>query len=868
MADAGIVAAGRRRRFWLRAAAVAVLFVWALQTGISFAFQHSRFRAVLDERLGLAFGRPVHVGQYSFSLWQGPRLEADSISVEEDPRFGYEYFLRADSLAVRLRWQALLRGRIELGTLSFDRPSLNLVRNSDGQWNIEAWLPRPARNIEDSGPVTMRRPRLRRIEVDSGRVNFKRGAEKLPFAFVDVSGLLEETGGGRWRVQLDAEPFRAATALQRAGLLHVQGFLGGTSSRLRPADLELSWHEASLSDVLRLAYGYDHGVRGDLSVVLRARTEGAPWDLQGRLELSRIHGWDLASRADNPELNFQASARWLPEESRIEMADGLMETPASNLRASGILDWNVPEHSAAKTDTRIQLRSSGVQLSDLMAWVRAFRPGLAENLAATGQLGVNVVLDGWPPRVETGRLTTEGVSFASARSTVNAHVGIATIDLAPKRLHLLPAVVSLQGISSAVHVEAIVDEGGAWKTSLSAAGQTSNIRDALDTAALFGFRLPAGWRLAGPARFDLRWQGQPLPSFSQTLGSIETTDLSVRTPFLNEPITQIRGRLESTANQRRLVITSAEGFGTRWSGVVSRDRDAAQNDWQFSLKTDRLSLAEVSAWLDPRRRESLLERVLPFFGDSTSTAPVLPGVSGKGQLEIGQLNLGSVALGRFRASAVIDGRRIELADANAEFSGGNVEGSLRAELMAKPSYMVRAKFSRVNLAALTATQPGLAGEFSGTASGEITFETSGIGRASLLRALECRGRGSIENARLAGVDLPASLEQTQIQSGDTLFSRAAGQFTCDNQQVQFSDLHLEDFSENFAASGTVDFARALDLRVRMLPAGANDPAVGDDGTVSDTAAVNAADAAYHLTGPLLSFHISRIDQANEARLPR
>src|SRR4029077_21141390 len=125
-------------------------------------------------------GRPVEVRRYDFSLWGWPTLEAQSVTVSEDPRFGHEYFLRAESLTMRLRWQGLLRGRLEFGAFSFSRPSLNLVRDSNGNGNLAEWLPRPSAPTGAAAPVGPPLPpysplRFTRIEVNSGRINFKRG---------------------------------------------------------------------------------------------------------------------------------------------------------------------------------------------------------------------------------------------------------------------------------------------------------------------------------------------------------------------------------------------------------------------------------------------------------------------------------------------------------------------------------------------------------------------------------------------------------------------------------------------------------------------------------------------------------------------
>ena len=259
-----------RKRRWLRAALVVAGVMLSASWGLSRALQDGWARRSLLARLSASFGRPVEVGYFGFSLLSGLRFEAHTVSVAEDPRFGAEYFLRADELDASPRWAELLRGRFELGTLSFTNASLNLVRAADGHWNVESWLPpapHPApsgrRSGQPGGPHAA--VRLAHIEVDGGRINFKREVEKLPFALVDVSGSLDQDGAGRWNIDLQAHPARASVAVQDAGTLHLRGTVAGTSARLRPASLELFWEDASVADALRLASGGDHGVRGELA---------------------------------------------------------------------------------------------------------------------------------------------------------------------------------------------------------------------------------------------------------------------------------------------------------------------------------------------------------------------------------------------------------------------------------------------------------------------------------------------------------------------------------------------------------------------------------------------------------------------------
>src|SRR3984893_4776628 len=129
------------KRKWLRWIFILAAVLFAASLGLSRALRTGAARRYLIAHLEASFGRPVEVGRFYFSLLDGARLEANSITIAEDPRFGDEYFLRADTLRAGLRWSALLSGCFELATLFFWRPSRNLGPNGQGPGTIEQWLP-------------------------------------------------------------------------------------------------------------------------------------------------------------------------------------------------------------------------------------------------------------------------------------------------------------------------------------------------------------------------------------------------------------------------------------------------------------------------------------------------------------------------------------------------------------------------------------------------------------------------------------------------------------------------------------------------------------------------------------------------------
>src|SRR6202163_680182 len=289
------------KRKWLRGVLIGGVALFVAGFVFSRVLRAGGSRRYLIAHLAASFGRPVEVSWFDFSFLDGARIEAHFVSVSDDPHFGNEYFLRADTLTAGLRWTALLAGRFEFGSVSLSRPSLNLARDAEGHWNIERWLPpvsQPGARPGFVGPLAPSRDaqaaRPSRIDVDNGRINFKQGDIKSPFALVDVSGRVEQNGAGRWQLDLEARPMRAGVELQDIGTLRLRGSIAGTSARLQPAELILTWRAASLADTLRLVRQDDYGIRGQLAVDLNARiaprqssvtpgadSGGAQWSISG-----------------------------------------------------------------------------------------------------------------------------------------------------------------------------------------------------------------------------------------------------------------------------------------------------------------------------------------------------------------------------------------------------------------------------------------------------------------------------------------------------------------------------------------------------------------------------------------------------------
>jgi AsmA-like C-terminal region len=837
---------------WIKRVVLLLVLLWIASEAASLAVQHTGLRRVLTDRLQSAFGRPVDVRSYDFSVWDGFALEANSVVVQEDPRFGQEYFLRADSMAVRLRWVSLLGGRVEFGTLSLSHPSLNLVRNDRGAWNLTEWLPQPGAHPASPVPVGPAFPssalRFRRVEVDGGRINFKNGYEKLPFAFVDVKGTVETDRPGRWSMNLEATPWRAAVITQQAGTIHLSGDLGGTSSRLRPAVLNVSWTDASISDVLRLSTGNDAGIRGALALAVDARTgdNGDAWTLKAHALLQQIHRWDLAPRSDNPPLDLSATATWNPSAPSVEISRATLDAPHSHADATGSLNWaNEPQLAKRPAGpARVIFSDANMDMRDVLAWVTAFHSGMAPDLAVRGFAHTHAELSGWPPRLTSAVVSSPGIDFSAGALRRPAHLGALDLHYDRAIVTFPPVALALGAGDDAVRFESSLNPPRAATNTLHISANVSEVHNVLAAAGALGWNLARGWDVSGPARADLRWQGAQFPWREAPVGYISWgagPGVSVvRVPFLNQPIGGINAVTEWKPGSRHIALASAEAFGAHWTGSFDRrdnDLDTAR-DWQFSLAGDHLSAADLDRWLNPAWRESFIDRVLPFLASRNAAAAAPRSLRASGHIVLDQFALAPLAVRELQGDLEIDGRHLTFSNATGQFYGGEIAGTLEADLAGAPVYHANLDFSRVDAAALAAATPALAGVTAKLAGGQISITASGANRSDIFTSLACQGTARAISPRLLNVDLLNPEGSASPGAKSTQFTVADAAFSCAARKIDFQNLSLGlSLEVEATGSGTIDFSRNLDLRLQTHHGGSlNEDAATDSLRLTGTLA--------------------------------
>ncbi|HUN80818.1 MAG TPA: AsmA family protein, partial [Phycisphaerae bacterium] len=225
----------------------------------------NRYRKRVADSIGRALGRQVSVSGIELKILPRPGLVLSEFVVADDPSYGAEPMLRAATVTASIRLTSLWRGRLEIGTLDLDNPSLNLVRRPDGHWNLEELVERTSQVV--SAPTTKTRPESRPrfpyVEASAGRINFKLGLVKKAFAFTDADFALWLESEDQWRIRLKGRPVRTDVGISDTGTFKLDGrFQRGFGPRDTPVNLKLTWTDGPLGQLTTLIYGHDRGWRG------------------------------------------------------------------------------------------------------------------------------------------------------------------------------------------------------------------------------------------------------------------------------------------------------------------------------------------------------------------------------------------------------------------------------------------------------------------------------------------------------------------------------------------------------------------------------------------------------------------------------
>jgi hypothetical protein len=236
-----------------------------------------RLRGSLSRALGrqVEFRQPV-----KFSLFKGPAFSVDDVVIHEDPAIGAEPMAYMDTIDVRPSLWSLLGGRFVVDSIGLEGAHINLTKSDSGNWNFLSFI---NRSVMSAAPA---------IHVRDSRINFKFGDTKSVFYLLDTDLDVSPPGpGGKaWNVSLTGKPARTDRPARGLGAFTLKGRWFVAPERV---DLDLVLDRSSLGAISALLQGQTGNIHATISSRLHLGGTIHNIGIQGRVEISDVHRWDL-----------------------------------------------------------------------------------------------------------------------------------------------------------------------------------------------------------------------------------------------------------------------------------------------------------------------------------------------------------------------------------------------------------------------------------------------------------------------------------------------------------------------------------------------------------------------------------------------
>lgn len=716
----------RKRRFYKRlgmalAALVVLLAVILVPPMISI----SRYKSQITRIVSQSLGRPVRLSSVELRLLPRPGFVLTDLTVAEDPAYGTEPVLHANTVTASVGFLALWRGKLEISRIGVDEASLNLVRAGDGRWNLD-----PIFRTVTTGPSGALRAEhvLPYLEATNSRVNIKDGLEKLPFSLMNADLSFGEAGSGAWRLRLRGQPARTDVhmALADTGIVRLEATLHRAPQlRQMPLHIDMEWKEAQLGQLSRLVIGSDPGWRGDLTGQMQVDGTALSAQVKTRLTATNVHRAEFAP-AD--ALDFDANCSFTYHYSVRSLEKLACDSPLGegHVRLAGEL----PAQGSAKLTVDVQ----HVPVSAGLDALRTVRSGIADDLEARGM--VSGVLNYDPaaaaaeadvtaqtprraarkaekaqpvPAPLRGSLTIEG--FELTGGGLSQPVQAAKIDLTP--------AAAEDGQPQALEAELTVPGGGATPLSVAVRLEMrgyqvgvhglASLKRLRELAGVAGVGNAAGLAtLSGDtAQLDLTARGQWLPKGPVSLDAKEGED----SDQLSGTVTLHNVEWAAADLANPVTISDATlhlGGGTlAWDPVsfaYGPVKGTAALQWavacpegeqcspRLDLHFDKLDAATLQvALLGAQKPGTMLSTLLARF--THHATPLWPRLDGT--VKADALVLGPVTLEKATIGIRVLPARAEFTSIDATLLGGQVHASGAVASGDKPEYSFEGSFQKV-----------------------------------------------------------------------------------------------------------------------------------------------------------------------------
>lgn len=709
----------------------------------------SRFRDLIASGLENSLGRRVTFSDARLMLFPSPGFSLTDVVIAEDPKFGLEPFAQAPTLKAKIRIDKLLVGRLQFSSVRLVEPSLNLVKQQGGDWNVVSLIQRFAK------PSRLPMNLFPALEISDGRINFKLGVRKTVLYVADSDFAIYPAHSGKVYFQFSGSPARTDRAGNGFG-----SFRGSIAWDLKAAarhgnqiEADVTLNRSNLSELTTLIEGHDLGVHGTISSHVKLAGPATALGISGDLHLEDVHRWDLLpSSGEDWRIRYKGD---------VDLTENRLDIETAPWHATDATPVGVQVHVAdflTKPVWALFVRFNEAPAQDMLPLARRMGIALPSGLAVEGALNGAV---GYSSEIGLNGSVTMTNVVAEVPNLPPLKTASATATLLNDRVHFAPTTIQTSSGGG------VLEAGGDFFIS---PAKTLAVFDATDFPLNTLKQTLADWfgtvgplndlqkgEIAGHFVYSQQVEAPPVWS-----GQFQFSDSTISSPVLAVPLQNCSGRIGFDATAIDLTHFSTS-IGLQTLRASYHYNALAKRPERVDFEVSQADIGQLEKIFDPMLSgQSLLARL-------GLTKRSLPGWLAtrnmEGSFSVDRFSVQGTDLGPLRSHFLWQGANIQFRSLRLNLPEGIISGSGGLDVA---SYVPHARFN----AKVTGFSWG-----GGLLSADGEFETSGTG-SDTLRNLRARGAFNGQGLNL---------------SADDAFARLTGLFTFTFDQG-WPDLRLSNLS--------------------------------------------------------------------------
>jgi len=410
----------------LKIIGIIIVVLIVIVIAIPFFIDANTFRPKLESELTEALGRQVKVGNLSLSLFSGS-VEADNISIADDPAFSRSAFVQAKSLKAGVEMIPLIFSKtLNVTELTLNDPQIALIKSENGEkWNFSSLggsNPSAPTKGQQPAPSTkaQQTPKEQQKSAETSGSNPNLSVAKLNVNNGKLT--VSQVGDNAKRVYDKVEitvtnfaftssfPFEMTANTPSGGNMKVSGHAGpidAEDAAQTPLDAKINVHNMNLA-----ASGFIDpaaGISGMADLDANLKSNGRTANINGNLKATNLQVVKKGSPAGRPvDVKFGIAHDLVKQTGDIRQCDISMGQAVSHLTGTYDVHGKV-------TVVNLKLNGQNMPVDDLEAMLPAVGVVLPPKATLKGgHLDVNLASSGAVDKlVSTGSVKMQNTQLAN-----------------------------------------------------------------------------------------------------------------------------------------------------------------------------------------------------------------------------------------------------------------------------------------------------------------------------------------------------------------------------------------------------------------------------------------------------------------------